>query len=223
MALIELESIIKTYTTGSVTFNALDNVSLSIANGEFVAIMGTSGSGKSTLMNILGCLDRPTSGIFKFDDIDVSRFSDDQLAFIRNRKMGFVYQNFNLLPQFTALENAMMPLLYAGVPQKERYERALKSLKAVGLADRVEHRPTQLSGGQQQRVAIARALVKEPAILFGDELTGNVDEATKVEIMTIVRNLNERGVTIVVVTHDNEIAEWASRTIYVKNGRLGGI
>jgi len=185
--------------------------------------MGTSGSGKSTLMNMLGCLDRPTSGIFRFDGVEISRFSDDQLAFVRNRKMGFVYQNFNLLPQFTALENAMMPLLYAGIPQAERYERAFKSLKAVGLGDRVAHRPSELSGGQQQRAAIARALVKEPAILYGDELTGNVDEATKVEIMTIIRNLNERGVTIVVVTHDNEIAQWANRTIYVKNGRLGGL
>ena len=222
MALIELESVVKTYTMGKNSFDALKGVSLSIEKGEFVAFMGESGSGKSSIMNIIGCLDRPSSGIHRFDGIEANTLDDDQMAYVRSRRIGFIYQNFNLLPQFTALENAAMPLLYTDVPASDRKKRATEALTMVGLAKWSHHKPTELSGGQQQRVAIARALVKDPIIIFGDELTGNVDEKTGVEIMTICRNLNDRGVTIVIVTHSNEVAEWADRIIFVKDGKLGG-
>ena len=218
---IEGKQITKTYQMGTVEVHALAGVDLQIARGEVVAIMGPSGSGKSTLMNILGCLDHPTSGDYILDGELVSRLRDDQLADIRNRKVGFVFQSFNLLSRTTALSNVELPLRYAGVPVKERIARASRALDAVGLSDRIRHRPTELSGGQQQRVAIARALVNNPAILMADEPTGNLDSKSGKEIMDLLLTLNrDLGTTLIIVTHDMSIGQQAQRIIRLADGLI---
>jgi putative ABC transport system ATP-binding protein len=218
---IRLESVYKTYDLGEVQVQALRGVSLEIYEGEFVAVMGPSGSGKSTVMNILGCLDRPTRGHYYLDGVDVSQMSKKELARIRNRKLGFVFQQFNLLSRTSALENVELPTVYAGIAPEERTKRALESLTRVGLAERAGHHPSQLSGGQQQRVAIARGLVNRPSILLADEPTGNLDSRTSVEIMDILQTLNtEQGLTIVLVTHEPDIAQYAKRTLEFRDGRL---
>ena len=218
---IRLENVHKTYNLGEIQVQALRGVSLEVREGEFVAVMGPSGSGKSTVMNILGCLDRPTRGHYYLDGIDVSGMSKDELARIRNRKLGFVFQQFNLLSRTSALENVELPTVYAGVGPEERAKRAMESLTRVGLADRAGHHPSQLSGGQQQRVAIARALVNRPAILLADEPTGNLDSRTSVEIMQILQTLNEeQGLTIVIVTHEHDIAQYATRALEFRDGKL---
>ena len=218
---IRLENVHKTYDLGEIQVHALRGVSLEISAGEFVAVMGASGSGKSTLMNILGCLDRPSRGKYFLDGKDVSGHTKDELAAIRSRKIGFVFQQFNLLPRTSALENVELPTIYAGVPVEERDERARDALKRVGLAERADHFPSQLSGGQQQRVAIARALVNSPSLLLADEPTGNLDSRTSVEIMEILQGLNdEHGLTVVIVTHEPDIARYAKRAIEFRDGRL---
>ena len=220
-AVIALENVHKTYDLGEIQVHALRGVSLEIRRGEFVAIMGASGSGKSTLMNILGCLDRPSKGRYLLDGIDVSGLSKIELAHIRNKKIGFVFQQFNLLSRTTALENVELPTLYAGIRPEERATRAKQSLERVGLADRALHHPSQLSGGQQQRVAIARALVNKPAILLADEPTGNLDSRTSVEIMDILQRLNEdEGLTVVLVTHEPDIANYAQRALEFRDGKM---
>ena len=219
-ALIELDSVGKTYQMGDVTVQALSGVSLRIEAGEFVAIMGASGSGKSTLMNILGCLDRPSSGNYRLDGSEVSQRSRDELAAIRNRTLGFVFQNFNLLARTSALENVELPLLYAGLPSTERARRARAALERVGLSQRLDHHPSQLSGGQQQRVAIARALVGEPRVILADEPTGNLDSQTSVEVMALLQNLGGSGITVVLVTHEADIAAFASRVIVMRDGMV---
>jgi putative ABC transport system ATP-binding protein len=216
-AMIELDGITKVYRMGSVEVHALKGVSLRVDEGEFVAIMGASGSGKSTLMNVIGCLDLPTTGRYLLDGVDVKRLNDNQLALIRNRKIGFVFQSFNLIPRSTAIHNVEMPLIYAGVGAG-RKQRAMAALDAVGLADRARHQPSELSGGQQQRVAIARALVTEPAILLADEPTGNLDSESSVELMKLMVDLNEQGRTIVLITHENDIAAFASRVVRLRDG-----
>jgi putative ABC transport system ATP-binding protein len=219
--IIELDSVQKIYDTGAVKVPALRGVSLTVLTGEFVAIMGASGSGKSTLMNIIGCLDRPTAGTYRFDGQDISRMNRKQLANIRNRKLGFVFQGFNLLKRHTAVENIELPLLYAGLTPRQRHERALEMLKLVGLTDRAHHLPNQLSGGQQQRVAIARALVNQPHIILADEPTGNLDSRTGEEILREFERLNrELGQTIVMVTHDPQIAAHAPRQVMVRDGLI---
>jgi putative ABC transport system ATP-binding protein len=219
---IQLEDIHKTYQTGEVEVKAVCGVSLEIYPGEFVALMGASGSGKSTMMNTLGCLDRPTRGKYQLDGIDVSRLNRDELADIRNQKIGFVFQGFNLLARTSALENVELPMLYmrehlAGGSQRER---ALKALDIVGLAERADHTPSQLSGGQQQRVAIARALANQPSLLLADEPTGNLDSRTSVEIMGVFQKLNDQGITIVMVTHELDIAHYTKRMVVMRDGRI---
>ncbi len=218
---IQLEGIHKTYTMGDVEVHALRGVSLTISEGEFVAIMGTSGSGKSTTMNIIGCLDRPTRGTYMLDGQDVSALTKDERADIRNRKLGFVFQGFNLLSRTSALENVELPMLYSGVDTAERHRRAVEALHSVGLAGREQNHPNQLSGGQQQRVAIARALVNDPALILADEPTGNLDSRTSIEVMEIFQRLNrERRITLVLVTHEPDIAEYADRVVVFKDGRI---
>jgi putative ABC transport system ATP-binding protein len=218
---IRLENISKTYDLGEVQVQALRGVSLEINEGEFVAVMGPSGSGKSTIMNILGCLDRPTKGRYFLDGVDVSQMTKKELARIRNRKLGFVFQQFNLLSRTSALENVELPAVYAGIPPEERTRRAMEALTRVGLAERAGHHPSQLSGGQQQRVAIARGLVNRPSILLADEPTGNLDSRTSVEIMDILQTLNvEQNITIVVVTHEPDIAQYAKRNLLFRDGKL---
>jgi putative ABC transport system ATP-binding protein len=218
---IEIKDLVKDYRLGEVPVHVLKGISFEIERGDFVSIMGPSGSGKSTLMNILGCLDKPTSGTYMLDGISVAGLERDELAEIRNRKIGFVFQQFNLLARTSAVENVELPLLYTDVPYRERRERARNALRAVGLAGREEHQPSQLSGGQQQRVAIARSLVNDPSIVLADEPTGALDSRTSIEIMAILQQLNrERGITVIVVTHDPDIAAYCNRNIHFKDGRL---
>jgi putative ABC transport system ATP-binding protein len=217
---IRVADVHKVYAMGETRVHALRGVSLDVERGGFVAIMGASGSGKSTLMNILGCLDRPTSGQYLLDGIDVARLDKRSLAHIRNQKLGFVFQGFNLLPRTTALENVQLPVLYAPVSKAERLKRAVAALSLVGLANRAQHFPSQMSGGQQQRVAIARALVNRPSILLADEPTGNLDSRTSVEIMSVLQDLNDRGLTIVLVTHEHDIARFAKRVIVFRDGKI---
>lgn len=217
---IQLSGIRKLYHIGGETLAALDGITTNIYQGEFAALMGPSGSGKSTLMNILGCLDRPSEGSYKLDGEEVSGLSDDALAITRNKKIGFVFQNFNLLSRISALENVALPLVYAGVGRKERLERAQHYLEAVGLGDRADHQPNELSGGQRQRVAIARALVNDPHIIMADEPTGNLDTKSTREIMDIFEAMHEKGRTIILVTHEPEIAACASRQLLVRDGKI---
>jgi putative ABC transport system ATP-binding protein len=219
---IETERLVKDYRVGTQVVHALRGVSAKIEVGEFVAVMGASGSGKSTFMNMLGCLDTPTGGRYLFEGEDVSNFNRDRLAMIRNRKIGFVFQTFNLLPRTSALENVELPLLYNGPPNGGRRPKARAKLEAVGLADREHHHPAQLSGGQQQRVAIARALINDPVLLLADEPTGNLDSRTSVEIMALFQKLNRSGITIVLVTHEPDIARHARRILTFRDGRLIG-
>jgi putative ABC transport system ATP-binding protein len=218
--IIRVEDIHKIYHLGETQVHALRGVSVDIRRGEFVAIMGASGSGKSTFMNILGCLDKPSSGRYLLEGADVSKLEKNQLARIRNRQIGFVFQGFNLLARTTALENTELPTLYSRVDKGERQRRALEALKMVGLEGRTDHFPSQLSGGQQQRVAIARALVNQPSILLADEPTGNLDSRTSVEVMEILQSLNDRGLTIILVTHENDIAQFARRNIIFRDGKI---
>lgn len=222
MALVELDQITRTYKTGSVSVEALRGIDLEVEDGEFVAIMGQSGSGKSTLMNIVGCLDRATSGTYRLGGEDVSSFSGDRLSQLRNRMIGFVFQSFHLLPRTTALENVELPLLYRDeeLSWKEIHHRASEALQIVGLADRTHHMPNELSGGQKQRVAIARALVNEPELLLADEPTGNLDSRTSLEIIDMIQKLNDKGLTVMLVTHEPEIARFAGRVIDLRDGLI---
>jgi putative ABC transport system ATP-binding protein len=220
MALIEARELTKTYLAGTQPVHALRGVSLSIDEGEFVAIMGASGSGKSTLMNIIGCLDRPTSGQLRLAGDEVEAMPGDELAAIRNRRIGFVFQQFNLLPRTSARDNVELPMIYANVKPAERHERALQALQRVGLGDRAGHTPAELSGGQQQRVAIARALVNRPSLILADEPTGALDSQTSEDIMRLLTDLNEQGMTIVMVTHETDIAAWAGRRVVFRDGRI---
>ncbi len=218
--LVVARDLTKVYVLGDTELHALDGVSMTVDQGEFVAIMGASGSGKSTLMNVLGCLDRPTSGSYVLDGREVSRLSRAQLAEMRNRTIGFVFQSFNLLARTTARENVELPLVYAGIGRRERAERARAALERVGLGARLEHHPSQLSGGQQQRVAIARAIVNEPRIVFADEPTGNLDTRTSTEVMALFRGLWRAGLTVVFVTHEPDVARYASRIVVVRDGKV---
>jgi len=218
--LIRIENLTKNYSIGEMEIPALQDINLQIDTNEYVSIMGPSGSGKSTLMNILGCLDTPTSGHYYFKQTDVSSLDDDALSAMRNKEIGFIFQNFNLLPRLNALQNVELPLIYAGVSNSERKERALLSLKRVGLSDRIEHKPGELSGGQRQRVAIARALVTNPGILLADEPTGALDSKTGAEIMQLFQDLYQEGNTIILITHEQEIADYANRNIHIKDGKI---
>ena len=217
-SLVQLDDVTKTYRMGEVDVHALRGVTLSISDGEFVAIMGASGSGKSTLMNVIGCLDRPTLGSYELAGEEVSRLDRDALAAMRNRTLGFVFQSFNLLSRTSALENVELPLVYAGLSARERHARATEALTRVGLGDRVHHHPNQLSGGQQQRVAIARAIVTHPRLLLADEPTGNLDTRTSVEVMALLQELGRDGITVVLVTHEADVAEYASRLVVLRDG-----
>ncbi|MFA4930591.1 MAG: ABC transporter ATP-binding protein [Patescibacteria group bacterium] len=218
--LIQLENIVKDYYLGKITINVLRGINLNIYQGEYLAIMGPSGSGKSTLMNIIGFLDRPTGGSYKFLGHDTTKFNDNDLASIRNQKIGFIFQSYNLLARTTALDNVELPLIYAGLPAKERREKAYRALKTVGLSDRIDHLPNELSGGQQQRVAIARAIVNNPDIIFADEPTGNLDSKTEVEIIELFEKINQAGNTIIMVTHEEDIANCAKRIIRLRDGQI---
>jgi len=221
-ALIRLEHIGRTYPLGTTGVQSLRDVSLQIEQGEFVAILGASGAGKSTLMNIIGCLDRPTRGHYFLEDVDVAGLDHDQLADIRNQRIGFVFQNFNLLSRTSALHNVELPMLYSDAPlrERDRHEKAVQALQLVGLAGRADHQPNQLSGGEQQRVAIARAVVNRPAVLLADEPTGNLDSLTSAEIMRVFQSLNERGITIIMVTHELDIASYTKRNVVMRDGRV---
>lgn len=221
-SIIEASELRKTYQVGEVQVHALDGLNVRIEKGAYIALMGPSGSGKSTLMNVLGCLDTPTSGEYVLNGNDVSSLSDDELAEIRNKEIGFVFQTFNLLPRHTALENVALPMIYAGVPKVERLQRAERVLKKVGLCDRMDHRPNELSGGQRQRVAVARALVMNPSIILADEPTGNLDSVTSDGIMELFSEINKDGNTVIVVTHEEDIAAHAERVIRLKDGKISG-
>ena len=216
--MVDLQNIVKIYKLGDVEVIALDGITCRIEAGEMVSIMGPSGSGKSTLMNLIGCLDRPTSGQYLLDGKDVSNLNDDELAEIRNKKIGFVFQSFNLLPQATTVANVALPLVYSGVGNK--HERALEALELVGMGQRAKHRPSEISGGEQQRVAIARALVNNPALILADEPTGNLDTQTSKGIMLLLQRLNSQGITIVLVTHEDDIAAYTNRTIHIRDGKI---
>jgi putative ABC transport system ATP-binding protein len=218
--MIEIRNMSKIYRIGDVEVMALNNISLNIKQHEFVSIIGPSGSGKSTLMNMIGCLDVPTSGEYRLDGMEVSGLSDDQLAYIRNHKIGFIFQGFNLIQKLNSLENVELPLIYQGIPTRDRYERSVEALKLVGLDDRIQHKPTELSGGQQQRVAIARALVANPQIILADEPTGNLDSKSGKDIMNILKELHLKGSTIVLITHDNDIAMMAERIVRIQDGQI---
>ena len=218
--MIVVKDVLKTYITGDLHFTALNKISLHIKKGEFTSIMGPSGSGKSTLMNILGCLDRMDSGIYKLNGTDVSHLTDKELALIRNKDIGFVFQAFNLLPRATVLENVELPMVYAGVPRKIRRERALLALDKVGLSDRVSHRPNEISGGQKQRVAIARAIVNTPAVIMADEPTGNLDSKSAEDIIRIFQDLNNEGATIIMVTHEPDVAKYTKRIVRFRDGEI---
>lgn len=221
--IISLDKIVKNYFIGSITVKALRSVDIDIKENEFVAIMGPSGSGKSTLMNLIGALDTPTSGAYVLNGTDVSKMDDNRLAEIRNREIGFIFQTFNLLPRYTALENVMLPLIYAGVHKSERAEKATTTLSEVGLADRMDHKPNELSGGQRQRVAVARALVNNPTIILADEPTGNLDSKTSIDIMKLFGLIHGRGNTIILVTHEEDIARYAHRIIRLLDGEVDKI
>lgn len=218
--MIKVNKINKTYVNGGTELRVLKDVSFQVDKGEFLAIMGSSGSGKSTMMNILGCLDSEYQGEYLLDGIDISKMSQDELSEIRNKKIGFIFQSFNLLPKLTAVENVELPLIYSGIKKAERYKRAMKLLELVGLKERAEHRPNELSGGQRQRVAIARALINEPSIILADEPTGNLDSKSEEEIMKILIDLNKMGKTIIIVTHEPNIGESANRKIIFKDGEI---
>ncbi|MFA5399160.1 MAG: ABC transporter ATP-binding protein [Dehalococcoidia bacterium] len=216
--MIHLENIVKIYTIGDVQVNALNYVSMDIEAGQMVSIMGPSGSGKSTMMNLLGCLDRPNAGKYELDGIDVSRMSDDELAAVRNKKIGFVFQSYNLLPRLNAVMNVELPLIYSGA--HDRHKRAMAAMEAVSIVNRAHHRPSEMSGGEQQRVAIARALVNDPPLILADEPTGNLDTRTSHSIMEFLQQLNKKGITIVIVTHEEDIASYTGRTIYLRDGSI---
>jgi putative ABC transport system ATP-binding protein len=217
---IEIHDIVKNYQIGSIIVRALRSLSITIERNEYVAIMGPSGSGKSTLMNLIGCLDTPTSGMYKLNNTDVSKMEDNMLAEIRNKEIGFIFQTFNLLPRYTALENVTLPLIYGGIAKVEREQRAIESLSQVGLEDRMTHKPNELSGGQRQRVAIARALVNKPSIILADEPTGNLDSKTSVDIMNLLDEIHKNGNTVIVVTHEEDIARHAARIIRLVDGQV---
>ena len=219
--ILQVKDLLKTYITGEVKVRAIRGINLTVKKGEFVAVMGPSGSGKSTFMNILGCLDTPSSGKYILDDVDVSTLSKDELAHIRNIKIGFVFQGFNLLSRTSALENVELPMMYSDkFDSEEREQKAKKALESVGLAGRIDHEPSRLSGGEQQRVAIARSLVNDPVLILADEPTGNLDTRTSVEIMKIFQDLNEKGITIIMVTHEHDISQYARRLIFLRDGKL---
>lgn len=219
-AVIDIQGITKTYVNGKLSVPVLHGIDLQVNKGEFVSIMGPSGSGKSTFMNILGCLDRPTTGSYRLNGDEVATLSDDELAFVRNKQIGFVFQSFNLLTKLTALENVALPMIYAGMDKKSRNERAAALLSSVGLGDRMDHLPSELSGGQRQRVAIARALANNPAIIMADEPTGNLDSKSTIDVMNIFRGLYDEGRTIILVTHEPEIATYASRNVILRDGLI---